>query len=253
MTMASRTSRLPLYAQIRRNIEQEFLGKGREPGKRLPSEDGLAARYGASRLTVRRSIDQLVDEGKLKRVHGQGTFVAEQPVPKTEGLTRWSFDLLALGGNVTKRVLQVDEISPTLRVSNLLYTLPAEPVIELKIEIRVDATPLGYTVARIPKAFISSAETWDLQGKELTAYLTQQYELEFGKVAERVRAVAAEEDAAEILGVELGSPLLYVDTLIFLTSGIPAILADTFYVGDKYSYQGLLRPLEQKPSDQRKT
>jgi GntR family transcriptional regulator len=251
--MDPHTSRLPLYAQIRQNIEQDFLVKGGEPGKRLPSEDELAARYGASRLTVRRSIDQLVDQSKLKRVHGQGTFVAEQPVPKTEGLTRWSFDLLSPGGNIAKRVLQVEEVSPTLRVSNLLYTLPTEPVIELTIEIRMDAAPLGYTVARIPKAFASGTETWDLQGKELTAYLTQQYGLEFGKVSERVRAVAAEEDAAEILGVELSSPLLYVDTLIFLTSGIPAILADTFYVGDKYTYQGLLKPLEQKPGNPKKT
>lgn len=242
--MVSRTRRLPLYAEIRQSIEQDILKKKLSPGDKLPPEDELAKRYGASRLTVRRAIDQLVDQGKLKRVHGQGTFVAEQPTPKVAGITRWSFDLFPLSECTMKKVTRVEEISPTLRVSNLLHTLLTEPVIELTIQILVDGAPLGYTVARIPKAFVANIATWDLGDKGLTAFLRESCGLEFGKVSERVRAVPAEEDAAEILGVEPGSALLYVDSLIFLASGIPAISADTFYIGSKYAYEGLLKPFQ---------
>lgn len=240
--MVSRTRRLPLYAEIRQSLEQEITKRKLAPGDKLPPEDELAARYGASRLTVRRAIDQLVDQGKLERMHGQGTFVAQQPTPKVAGVTRWSFELFPLGERTTKRVTCVKEVSPTLRVANLLNTLITEQLIELTIHISVDDAPLGYTVARIPKAFVANVTTWDVGNAGLAAFLRRSCGLEFGTVSERVRAVPAEEDAAEILGVEPGSALLYVDSLILLTSGIPAIAADTFVVGSKYDYKGLLKP-----------
>jgi GntR family transcriptional regulator len=44
---------------------------------RLPTEVELAAQYGVSRVTIRRTIAILVSEGLVQVIHGRGTFVAE--------------------------------------------------------------------------------------------------------------------------------------------------------------------------------
>jgi GntR family transcriptional regulator len=240
----SRKSPLPLYVQIRKNIEQSLLEKRIRPSESLPSEDDLATSFGVSRMTVRRAIDQLVSQGKLRRAQGKGTFVTEQPAEQhSGGLTRWSFERVEPEARTGTKVAEVREILPTLRVANLLHTMPGEPVIELTIHLFSEQGAFGYTVARIPKLLVPAVIDWKLGEDDLPAFLERRCGLEFGKVAERVRAVPAEEDVAELLRVEPGSPLLYVDSLVFLTSGIPVLLIDTLYCGDSPVYHGRLTAL----------
>jgi DNA-binding GntR family transcriptional regulator len=240
----SRDSRFPLYSQIRQEIEQDILDKKLVPGDRLPSEDELAAKFGVSRMTARRAIDQLVSRDRLRRIQGQGTFVAEQPSqPQSGGITRWSFERIDQGHDMTQKILQVEELSPSLRVTNALRTIPSETVARITGLLCLDNEPLGYYIDHIPKLLVPTIDDWELGNDTLPNFLARQCGLEFGKVAERVRAVPADEDAIELLGVEAGSPLLYVDSLIFLKSGIPVILSDTAYRCDRYVYRGLLHPL----------
>ncbi len=242
-----RKARLPLYAQIKQQLEQELVAKKLSPGQRLPSEEELSAQFGASRMTVRRAIDQLVSQGRLRRVQGHGTFVAEQPLPTARGLTRWSFELISQTDGVRKQVTRVEQVPPTFRVSNALRTMPTEPIVQVTIELTCNGQPLGCSIARIPRLLLPDIGEWQLESVSLTQFLTLRAGLQFGRVEERVRAVPAEEDEADMLKIEPGTPLLYVDSLIFLACGIPVILADTFYRGEHYVYHGLLRPLDRQP------
>ncbi len=238
-----RRDHLPLYVQIRQNIEQDLLRSRIRPGDRLPSEDELAARYTASRMTVRRAIDQLVSQGRLKRIQGHGTFVVAPAKPETTGVSRWSIARIEHNSGVKTQVVRVQETTPTPRIANLLHVMPGETIIEITLLLTKDKIPLGYEIDRIPKLLVPTIDRWDLGDQTLYSFLTQRCSLEFGRVHERIRAVQAEEEAAEILGVDPGSPLLYVDGLVFLNSGIPVVLTETYYLGDKYSYRGFLKHL----------
>src|SRR5918998_493342 len=55
------------------------------PGARLPSDAQLCERFGVSRMTARHAVQQLVTQGLVYRRRGQGTFVAERPVPRLLG------------------------------------------------------------------------------------------------------------------------------------------------------------------------
>ena len=70
-------SSITLYAQLRELLkgrsEGEFV-----PGERIPSEDKLNGMYGVSRITVRRALQELVEEGYLVKCPGKGTYVSER-------------------------------------------------------------------------------------------------------------------------------------------------------------------------------
>src|SRR5512140_1468457 len=76
MTEFVRTDGVPIYIQIRESLLAEITGGNLKRGEQLPSENELATRYSVSRMTIRESIEDLVDEGLLYRRHGVGTFVA---------------------------------------------------------------------------------------------------------------------------------------------------------------------------------
>jgi GntR family transcriptional regulator len=70
---------IPKYLLLRNVLSEEIVAGRLEPGSRLPSEDALAALTSLSLGTVQRSLRMLVEEGRLVRKHGTGTFVAETP------------------------------------------------------------------------------------------------------------------------------------------------------------------------------
>jgi GntR family transcriptional regulator len=70
---------IPLYGKVEEVLGSE-IGRGDlKPGDRLPSEDELLARFGVSRITVRRAIQNLIRRGMLEIRRALGTFVL---VPK---------------------------------------------------------------------------------------------------------------------------------------------------------------------------
>jgi DNA-binding GntR family transcriptional regulator len=88
MSWGSRADRIDhdgpalLWEQVRDDLLADLDSEELPPGSRLPSEQALADDvYGVSRPTVRRAIAALVELGRLKVVHGRGTFVAPRPAP----------------------------------------------------------------------------------------------------------------------------------------------------------------------------
>lgn len=72
-----RKKTLPKYAQLKKEI-LEWLDTGKlGPNEKMPSENEMAEQFALSRQTVRQTLGELVQEGRLYRMQGKGTFVAE--------------------------------------------------------------------------------------------------------------------------------------------------------------------------------
>jgi DNA-binding GntR family transcriptional regulator len=69
-------SSVPVATQVARDIERDIRTGQLAPDTRLPSEVELAEQYGVARMTVRRAVAQLRDNGLVVTVHGRGSFVA---------------------------------------------------------------------------------------------------------------------------------------------------------------------------------
>lgn len=74
-------SSLPLYEQLMINIKDEMDKGVYKAGDRIPNEAELCDLYSVSRITVRRAIQELVEEGLLERKQGKGTFVSRKKWP----------------------------------------------------------------------------------------------------------------------------------------------------------------------------
>ena len=74
----NRDSATPVADQVARDLAEEISSGGIRPDSRLPSEAELAAQYGVARVTVRRAVAKLREEGLVVTVHGRGTFTKPQ-------------------------------------------------------------------------------------------------------------------------------------------------------------------------------
>ena len=70
-------SATPLYQQVANDLREAIVNDVYHVGARIPTEPELSHLYGVSRITVRKAIEILVDEGLLAKRQGKGTFVQE--------------------------------------------------------------------------------------------------------------------------------------------------------------------------------
>lgn len=76
--------KMPLYAQIQDILLKEIEDQKYLPGEAIPSERKLAEKYAVNRMTIKRAIEKLVEEGYLIRKAGSGTFVAQKESQKVD-------------------------------------------------------------------------------------------------------------------------------------------------------------------------
>ena len=72
---ANPQSAIPLYFQIQQDLASLIASGMLAPGSQLPSEEELVQRYGVSRTTVRKAVQELDRLGLIEIRRGRGTFV----------------------------------------------------------------------------------------------------------------------------------------------------------------------------------
>ena len=102
----SRNTFEPLYYQIREDIREKINSKEYPPNSMIPTEAELCEIYGVSRVTVRRAILDLVQEGLLNRGKGKGTFVSEcYGLTEVNGVQGFTQELLGLNMRPSAKLL----------------------------------------------------------------------------------------------------------------------------------------------------
>lgn len=99
-----------LYEQIIDSLRLQLLTQ-LSPGDQVPTEIELVKRFSVSRSTVRKAVQQLVDEGVLTRRQGKGTFIA-RPIPKIvhsiDRLAPFMETFKKLGQDIETRIIRFD-------------------------------------------------------------------------------------------------------------------------------------------------
>src|SRR5262245_10017244 len=118
---------LPLYRQVQAGIEEMIRT---HPGaKDMPLSDAqLAERFGVSRITVRRAVDELVDAGILYRIQGRGTFVRQNKLGEKLTLTSFLDAWTQKAGRFNVRVAAFERVPAGGDLAERLRARAGEPL-----------------------------------------------------------------------------------------------------------------------------
>src|SRR5215475_14413707 len=140
-----------LYARVETVLAGEITDGDLKVGDQLPTEDSLVARFGVSRITVRRAIQNLVNRGLVEIRRGKGTFVAAPRITQelTE-LTGFVEDMHALGRTPTARVVGKEVVSADAVVADNLGLTKGERVVRIRRVRLADGVPLSFDETYLP-------------------------------------------------------------------------------------------------------
>ena len=231
--MAAVLAPRPLYVQVRELMIGRMIQGVWKPGAVLPSEVQLAEEFGVSQGTVRKALDALAAENLVIRRQGRGTFVAEHDDERA------LFHFFHLVGEDGSRQLPGgSQLSCRAGKATRLEAERLDIGRGARV-IRVRRTRDLAGASAIYESISVPAELFpDLGGDGvLPNTLYELYESRYGvtivRAEERLRAVEAPAEAAALLGLMPGAPLLETDRVAFALNGRPAewrvSLCDTRY------------------------
>lgn len=230
-------SPIPLYYQIYLDLHQ-MIQRGIIPaGGMLPPEMEICQAYNVGRQTVRQALARLVDEDIVERFAGRGTFVRAHPRHTQFFLDRsFSQQMRELGRVPHSSVLNVE--ASTIHAENIpaLRDLKgASCVIIERLRLGNDE-PICHQCSTVLTRRCPGIEQEDFANQSLYEILSARYQLIVTRIDHVVRAVAADDYRAELLGVPEGTPLLFVGTTAYSDNGEIIECSSTYYRADCYEY-----------------
>lgn len=218
---------LPLYLQIKTLLEKSLEAREWRPGEAIPSEIELATRFGVAQGTVRKAIEALADDNLVVRRQGKGTYVATHTEEHTS-----QFRFLRIRRNDGEaeypgsRLLDVRRSKAAAEAAKLLDLRPGDPVILLRRVLGYGGTPTIFDEITLPGALFRglTKAKYDAYQGSMYGFFETQFGVRMLKAQEKVRAIAADATAAELLQVAVGTPLLAVDRVTFTYGDRPVEL-----------------------------
>jgi GntR family transcriptional regulator len=224
----------PLWLRAAETIRGQVGEGALRPGSRLPPERDLCRRLEISRVTLRRALMQLVDDGVLKPSHGRGWYVAaDERKEWPNSLESFSETAERMGLVATSVVLRADTAMATLDEAESLGVAPGALLFHLERVRMLDEVPIAIDRSIVPADLAPGLAEVDFRTRSLYSTLTAAG-LELANAETTIEAREADATLAEHLRVAVGKPILVMHQTV-LNPADRALFASTIsYVGDRY-------------------
>ena len=210
---------LPAYYKLQMELLQDIENGRWAPGEAIPPERRIAEDCGVSLGTVNRALANLVNDGYLKRIQGKGTFVAGTTIPlESVRYTRLRRDFNDPDPRFKIKVLSLREVPAFEPAKRLLKMRGASKLWEVRRLFVNRKGPLMYYVSYLPQRLFKDLDRIvDPLMETMTLYegIEKKYGLPTIFNQELFSAVAAEQEVAEVLGTQVGAPVLKIEMLSF--------------------------------------
>jgi DNA-binding GntR family transcriptional regulator len=220
----------PLYAQIQEYITESILSGKLKPESKIQSERELSEDLGVSRMTVRKALTELVNEGLLERKHGSGTYVANSMITyESVEMVNYIQAMQLRNIATSTQLLEFNDMIASRRLAEILQIEIGTPIYRVVLLRFANRVPVILERGYFPSAFYPQLEDWNFDKTSTINLLTSVYGIRLGRISQSVEAVAATDVVAQQLRVDEGAPLLMLSRVIIsYDPEIPVVFSQDF-------------------------
>jgi GntR family transcriptional regulator len=230
-------SRVPLYAQVEAVLAASIADGTYAPGSQLPNEDSLLERFGVSRTTLHKTVQNLTKRGLIEIRRGKGTFVTQPRI--TQELTELSGfveDMQALGRHPTAQLLDKRVMPANDLAARRLGLMAGTLVVRIQRVRLADGVPLSFDETWLPKEIGDKVIANDLDTEPIFALLEEKYDTPLLEAEYRLEATIADHAVAQALGIERGSPIFLIERTSYSAGHQPVDYEKLHYRGDQIQF-----------------
>jgi GntR family transcriptional regulator len=228
----------PLHLTISEQLKAAIVAGQYPPDDRLPSEAQLMAQFAVSRITIRRALANLVQEGLVRSQRGKGVFVTARH-PATYSLSSpfvlFDADMQRQGLSSSVKTLVFKPVKPSATVRHTLALAPDITQVYLQqkfflINQVAAALDVTYIVPDLGQAYAAELK------QNMTFPTLEKHGISIDRIAARLSCRQADATTSELLGLTLGSPILVYEHTAYTTDNRPIVCGETLSSGDRLAY-----------------
>jgi GntR family transcriptional regulator len=237
MDTLSKNASLPLYLQVKNNLEAEIRDGKYGTDERLPSERELCERFGVSRMTARQAIKELERDGLVFSRVGKGTFVSEPKIDQQlRNLTGFSYDISTRGARPSSKVLSAKIVQADQHIATILKLVQGADVVELSRLRLSNELPLCIEVAHIPHYLCPNILINDFSNASLYQVFERDYGHHLGRAEQTMEASLANTRELDLLQMIAPASVLRIERLTYNQQDILLEYVTSAYRGDLYKF-----------------
>ncbi len=231
---------LALYEQVKEFITRKIQDGSWPAGHRLPSEHELVAQFGISRMTANRALRELVEQGRVVRVAGVGSFVAEdKPQSTLLHIANIASEIRQRGHDYGYQLIVAERVTASADVAAWLDLRAGESVFHSRCVHLENGLPVQledrYVNPRMVPAFLEQ----NLGDVPPSEYLVKH--VPFDQIEHLVDAVLPTPEQAERLAMPAADPCLLLTRRTWWR-GVPVTVVRCLHPASRYRLGSRFRP-----------
>lgn len=242
------------YHQVYSTIRGWIFDGTYPAGSRLPAESELCEKFGVSRITSRKAIDLLVQEGLLKRIQGKGTYVTEDlaRAPNIGDMEQLIRKTARLAKKSRAEDIQIREVVADEEICRDLKLRKGSKVREISFVRHMEGKAIGYRVSYHPLDLPFEIEPSELRSQQMLTVF-EQHGVTPAAAHQLIGASLADTHKAQVLNTTVGAPLVRIRLIVLNEEGRPIERSTAFYLADRYEHHVYLtrrgmREMDELPS-----
>jgi len=197
---------LPKYKKIKAYILEGIVSRSFTDA--LPSEIRLAKFFSVSRMTARKAMGELENEGHIIRINGKGSFVKKQKhytgFFSVRPFKQWAKEINA---EPTTKVI-VSRVIDTPKDVGKKLGFPDQVIHVCRLSY-FDALPVRYAVRYLRTEVAAGIIMEDLTKESINELLSNKYHIDVTKIDQELKAVALSPEIAQLFEVSPGYPAFH--------------------------------------------
>nr|MBF0685240.1 histidine utilization repressor [Pseudomonas sp.] len=231
-TPAAGSPAAALYQQVKDFIVRKIQDGSWPVGHRLPSEHELVAQFGISRMTVNRALRELAEQGRVRRIAGVGSFVAqEKPQSTLLHIANLAEEIRQRGHDYACDVLMVERVSASLEIASALDMKTGESVFRSVCVHREDGVPVQLEDRYVNPRVSPDFGQQDFSRVQPSEFLVRH--VPFDQIEHVIDAVMPTTEQARQLEMEASQPCLLLTRRTW-THGVPVTLVRCLHPSMRY-------------------
>ena len=231
------------YAKIRNDVRNKIISGKYKPGTLLPKESEMIMKYSASKLTIKKAMDELVNEGLIVKRRGSGTFVkglSTEDIEKLKVVNQFQGSSAFFSDKVVESRILVFEVVKS--EPEIMERLGLSEVSDLYHVVRtrlIDGEPYVIESTYMPVDLIKNL-TFEICSGSIYEYIEDELGLTIGSAHRRIEARKGTDEELTELGGEFGDPIVLVSQVGYLSDGRTFEFSTNVHRYDKYAFETVL-------------
>lgn len=231
----------PLYQRVFNTLREEILSGLYDAESVLPSEKQLEERFGVSRITIRRAVQELEGAGLAERAKGRVTRLPERRAPILADVDDELANMLAAVSDLETSVHHFRWLAANKELADTLQIPRGEKILWIVRSRARKGQPVMHSVLYLPLWAGQGLSRDDLVSKPIVE-LVRQRGIRLASGEQTMSAAPCPEDVAPRLGLAPGDPVFFIRRLIRDANDRPVLFNDVCFRWDSFVYSMALEP-----------